>query len=112
MSRRSIVSVFLALLLLLTQQIGATHAYSHWLGTQATAAQLTPDDDAAHRKLGDLHKICAHCIAIAQLSTVIHSPVLMIAGVPLMSTVVAGPVVRPSFEDSTYGFQPRAPPLA
>jgi hypothetical protein len=112
MQRRSIVHVFLALLLLLTQQVGVTHVYTHWSDVDQQATQLTDEEHAEHRKRVAAHKVCAECVSVAQMGAAIASSAMTLA----LSTVSAGPVAVPSTlsacERTTCFFQSRAPPLA
>ncbi|MYM28514.1 hypothetical protein GTP58_09285 [Duganella sp. CY15W] len=115
MLRRStapIVHVLLALLLLLTQQVGVTHVYTHWLGAEQQNFQLTDADQAEHRKRVAVHKVCAECVSVAQIAAAITASPLTLA----ISTLSTGPVAMPATlaacERTTCAFQPRAPPLA
>ncbi|MTV36088.1 hypothetical protein [Duganella radicis] len=110
--RPPIVHVLLALLLLLTQQIGITHVYTHWSGAEQQNVQLTDEDQAEHRKRVAVHKVCAECVSVAQMAAAITSSPLTLA----VSTLSTGPVVieatLPACERTTCVFQSRAPPLA
>jgi hypothetical protein len=111
--RRPFVHMFLALLLLLTQQVGVTHIYSHWAGPeQQQNVQLTDEDQAEHRKRIAVHKVCAECVSVAQMAAAITSSPLTLA----ISTLSTGPVTVPSTlpacERTTCVFHSRAPPLA
>jgi hypothetical protein len=112
MRRRSLLPVLLALLLLFTQQIGVTHVYTHWMAIEPSVAQFTRDDHVAHRKQEAFHKICKQCVSVAQMASVIHSPILTIAGTRATSHAVLEPIPQLSCERTTCVFQPRAPPLA
>lgn len=114
--RLPIVHVLLALLLLLTQQIGVTHAYAHWSGAEQQNAQLigqlSDEDQAEHRKRVAVHKVCAECVSVAQMGAAITSSPLTLA----ISTLSTGPVTIPATlaacERTTCVFESRAPPLA
>jgi hypothetical protein len=112
MQRRSIVHVFLALLLLLTQQIGVTHVYTHWSDINQQVSQLSDEEHAEHRKSVAAHKLCAECVSVAQMAAAITSAPPML----VLATVGAGPVAVPTTmsacERTTCVFQSRAPPLA
>ena len=112
MQRRSIVHVFLALLLLFTQQIAVTHVYTHWADIDQQASQLSDEEHAEHRKRIAAHKACSECVSVAQMAVAITSSPLTLA----FSTVSAGPVTMPvtlsACERTTCFFQSRAPPLA
>ncbi|MYM22350.1 hypothetical protein GTP46_06815 [Duganella sp. FT135W] len=110
--RTPFVHVFLALLLLLTQQVGVTHVYSHWSGIEQQNLVLTDEDHAEHRKRVAVHKVCAECVSVAQMAAAITSSPLTLA----ISTLSTGPVHLPATlaacERTTCVFQSRAPPLA
>lgn len=112
MQRRSIVHVFLSLLLLLTQQIGVAHVYTHWSSIDRPAARLSEEEQAEHRKRIAAHKLCVECVSAAQIAAAITSspPTLE------LSTISAGPIAMPvtlsACERTTCFFQSRAPPLA
>lgn len=112
MLRRPLAHVILALLLLLTQQLGVTHVYTHWIGPEQQNVQLSDDDEEAeHRKRLAAHKMCAECVSVAQMAAAIISAPLTLA----MSTLSNGPVTLevtlPACERTTCVFQSRAPPL-
>ncbi len=110
--RLPIVHVLLALLLLLTQQIGVTHAYTHWSGAEQQNVQLTDEDQAEHRKRVAVHKVCSECVSVAQMGAAITSSPLTLA----ISTLSTGPVTiqatLAACQRTTCVFQSRAPPLA
>ena len=112
-SRRPFVHLFLALLLLLTQQVGVTHIYSHWDGIeQQQNVQLSDEDHAEHRKRVAVHKVCAECVSVAQMSAAITSSPLTLAISTLSTGPVTVPTTLPACERTTCVFQSRAPPLA
>jgi hypothetical protein len=113
MIRRSFTHVFLALLLLLTQQVGVTHVYSHWSGIeQPQNVELTEEDHAEHRKRVAVHKVCAECVSVAQMAAAITSSPLTLAISTLSTGPVTVPTTLPACERTTCVFQSRAPPLA
>ena len=71
--RRPIVFVLLSLLLVLTQQMGFTHALSHWSAQRTSeTAQLTAhlnDDDGDGPKSQSFDQSCEQCLAFAQIGT-------------------------------------------
>ncbi|MYN25318.1 hypothetical protein [Duganella levis] len=112
-SRRPFVHLFLALLLLLTQQVGVTHIYSHWDGIeQQQNVQLSDEDHAEHRKRVAVHKVCAECVSVAQMAAAITSSPLTLAISTLSTGPVTVPTTLPACERTTCVFQSRAPPLA
>lgn len=114
--RRHIVHAFLALLLLLTQQLGVTHVYSHFGGAEQLGAQqfvqLSDEDQAEHRKRIAVHKVCAECMTVAQMGAAITSTPLTLALSTLSTGPVTLPVTLPACERTTCVFQSRAPPVA
>jgi hypothetical protein len=113
MTRRTFTHVFLAILLLLTQQVGVTHVYSHWSGIeQQQNVQLTEEDHAEHRKRVAVHKVCAECVSVAQMAAGITSSPLTLAISTLSTGPVTVPTTLPACERTTCVFQSRAPPLA
>lgn len=114
--RRPIVHVFLALLLLLTQQLGVTHVYSHWSGAEQLSArqsaQLSEEEQSEHRKRIAVHKVCAECMSVAQLGAAITSAPLTLALTTLSTGPVTLQVTLPACERTVCVFQSRAPPLA
>jgi len=115
MHRRPIIHVFLAFLLLFTQQIGATHVYSHWIGITKSAqsgAEFTSEEQAEHRKRIAVHKACAECVTVSQIAAALTSPPVTIVVVAVGSGVIATPATLSACERTVCVFQSRAPPLA
>lgn len=112
MHRRPIIHVLLAFLLLFTQQIGVTHVYSHWTDAGRLAASLTSEEQSEHRKRIAVHKACAECVSVAQMSAAITSPQVTIAVVALGGGAVGVPATLSACERTVCVFQSRAPPLA
>lgn len=111
--RLPIVHVLFALLLLLTQQVGVTHVYSHWSGIEQQSVELLSDQDQAeHRKRVAVHKVCAECVSVAQMAAAIVSAPLTLAISNLSAGAVAIPATLAACERTTCVFQSRAPPLA
>jgi hypothetical protein len=114
--RLPIVHVLLALLLLLTQQIGVTHVYTHWIGAEQKNVQLlgelSDEDQAEHRKRVAVHKVCAECVSVAQMAAAITSSPPTLAISTLGSAPIALPATLAACERTTCVFQSRAPPLA
>lgn len=110
--RRSIVHALLSLLLLVSQQIGATHGYSHWSALQHAAAAVHQGDggNSAKQLASDLS--CTECLSLAQIAVAIGSPGLAF-GVGLLAY---GPVTLPqtlsACARTVCVFQSRAPPQA
>ncbi|NYE60295.1 hypothetical protein FHW58_001447 [Duganella sp. 1224] len=109
---RPFVHVFLALLLLLTQQVGVAHIYTHWIGAEQQELQLTEEGQAEHRKRLAVHKVCAECVSVAQMAAAITSSPLTLAISTLSTGPVTVPATLPACERTTCVFHSRAPPLA
>ena len=112
MHRRPIIHVFLALLLLFTQQVGTTHVYSHWIGVSQSDTAFSSEEQAEHRKRIAVHKACAECVSVAQMAAAVTSPPVTLAVVALGGGVVATPATLSACERTVCVFQSRAPPLA
>jgi hypothetical protein len=112
MHRRSIIHVFLAFLLLFTQQIGAAHVYSHWIDVAQSGAEFSSEEQAETRKRIAVHKVCAECVTVAQVSAALTSPAMTVAVVAIGSGVIATPATLTACERTVCVFQSRAPPLA
>ncbi len=118
-ARRSLVHVLLSLLLLLSQQLGATHVYSHW-GDATVQAVLSQADDGRAQDRGDdgagsttlAHRSCAHCLSIAQIAVAVGSPILTVAARPFTFGPISVPATVSACLRTTCVFQSRAPPLA
>lgn len=113
MYRRAIAHAFLALFLLLSQQLGITHVYTHWNGSEQQQVQLADDDEESeHRKRLAAHKMCAECVSVAQMAAAITTTPLTLAISTLSNGPVTLPVTLPACERTVCVFQSRAPPLA
>jgi len=112
MHRRPIIHVFLAFLLLFTQQIGVAHVCSHWVGVTQSGAEFNSEEQAEHRKRLAVHKVCAECVTVAQVAAALTSPPVTVAVVAIGGGVIATPATLTACERTVCVFQSRAPPLA
>lgn len=116
MYRRRLVHACLALLLLLTQQLGVAHVYSHWGGAEPlsglVAADLSDEEQAEQRKRVAVDKVCAECLSVAQMAAAVPTAPLTLALSALGAGPVALPVTLPACERTVRVFDSRAPPLA
>ncbi|MRW92000.1 hypothetical protein GJ699_18565 [Duganella sp. FT80W] len=113
MMRRTFLHSLLALLLLLTQQLGVTHVYTHLVAAEQQNLQLSDEDqESEHRKRIAAHKMCAECVSVAQMAAAITTAPLTLAISTLSSGPVSLPVTLPACERTVCVFQSRAPPLA
>ncbi|MBC7514153.1 MAG: hypothetical protein H7234_06925 [Herminiimonas sp.] len=99
--RKSLLPLLLALLLLVAQQAGWTHALSH-LGDQTGSASQTKQVPA--------DKLCQQCLAFAQIGSALQRapltflvPPLEDCLTPVLAAMLAPVLLR-------CGFQSRAPP--
>jgi hypothetical protein len=113
--RRNLCHVLLSLLLVLSQQMGFTHALSHASAAVAAgpaqAIDQAADDTDGVTKLGLDHS-CAQCLAFAQIGsaadTRFYSFPLAIDGA---STAIAFVAAAPDGQRTVCGFLSRAPPV-
>jgi len=109
--RRPIVFVLLSLLLVLSQQMGITHALSHWSGQRTIeTAQLGADNDGTP-KAQSFDQSCEQCLAFAQIGTPhdVNVYSFPVAGVDA-SAVAADPALVLS-QRTVFAFRSRAPPV-
>lgn len=104
--------LLLSLLLLVSQQIGMTHGYTHLsvAGEGGARANVASEADKGSKRLADLS--CDDCLSIAQIAVAIGSPILTAAASPFSFGPVATPATLVSCLRTTCVFQPRAPPQA
>lgn len=112
MKRSLFLRVLLALLMLLSQQMAASHAMSHWAGTADKSAQFKTDSkqnpsNGIAQELG-----CSQCFAYAQMASAIGSPAY--ASLVVNIRFVHGAVLAPTADciRTVCVFQSRAPPQA
>jgi len=112
-ANRHFLHVLLALLLVLSQQLGMAHAVSHWSdfrhgGEQQQAADV--DGNGLSAGLALDHN-CSQCAAFASLATAIHTPSFTFPAVDY-SAPQAG-VVLPQLDGTrtARAYDSRAPPL-
>jgi hypothetical protein len=113
--RRPIVFVLLSLLLVLTQQMGFTHALSHWSGQRTSeTAQLTAqmsDDDEDGPKAQSFDQSCEQCLAFAQIGTPLD---VHVYSFPVTSSDAAAVAADPTLalcQRTVCVFRSRAPPV-
>ena len=114
-----LIALTLALLLLLTQQLGLQHLLSHGLKTAAVAdtnAQIA--HPAAHTAAGDAKATdvaadsrCLACLALLVLGTATLPALLRWAARVLRSAALGAPVVYTVRRGAGAPYLARAPPL-
>jgi hypothetical protein len=113
--RRPIVFVLLSLLLVLTQQMGFTHALSHWSGQRTTeTAQLTAqqgDDVDGAPKAQSFDQSCEQCLAFAQIGTPLNVQVHSFSVTGNAASAVAPVQALALCQRTVCVFHSRAPPV-
>ncbi|MES3020185.1 MAG: hypothetical protein V4857_01240 [Pseudomonadota bacterium] len=113
MNRRSVIRVLLSLLLLLSQQMAASHALSHYSGklgnTPASSAQQADERDLSSSFAQD--PSCDECLAFAQLSGALGSNTRNAVAEANASCRVEHRSNRAAVERTTCHFHSRAPPV-
>ncbi|PWF55735.1 hypothetical protein [Massilia glaciei] len=114
MKRRSVIHVLLSLLLLLSQQMAAAHAMSHFSGklgnTPASLAQQQTDRlDLSGSFAQD--PSCDECLAFAQLSGTLGSDTRNAIAEANAGCHVEHRSNRAAVERTTCHFRSRAPPV-
>lgn len=108
---RSLVHVFLSLLLLVSQQLSLGHAYSHWSDVQESLSRQL-DANGGKPSKPALHEQCGQCAASAQVAFALPATVRRFIPAELAYAV---PRLAPTPGICLLAacpFQQRAPPLA
>lgn len=111
MNRAFVLRVLLSLLLLVTQQMGASHAMSHWAGARTTAQSRAEATHKPSKVVAD-DQGCAQCLAYAQVSSALASPAHRL---PALAPASFDPLAAARLSDcarTVCVFQSRAPPQA
>ena len=112
-ANRNLLHVLLAVLLVLSQQLGMAHAVSHWSDFRSASEQQATDVDGSGLSAGlALDHNCSQCAAFASLASAIHTPSFTFPSVDY-SAPQAG-VALPQLADArgARAYDSRAPPLA
>lgn len=113
MKRHVFVRILLSLLLLVTQQMSLSHAFTHLAAAQPPAVQgQQGDDDGGASKNLAVDPSCQQCLAFAQLAGPLGStpPAFALPALSDSHFLLAVADGRP--RHSACPFQSRAPPLA
>jgi hypothetical protein len=117
MTRPAFFRILLSLLLLLTQQMAATHAMSHW-SARAGVAEASQshgresDSESSLSRAFALDQTCDQCLAFAQLAGPLgHTPRAFVP-VELVSGAAIASLDQPSCARTVCVFRSRAPPQA
>jgi NADH:ubiquinone oxidoreductase subunit 4 (subunit M) len=113
-----LIALALALLLLLTQQLGLQHLLSHGLSNAALVAVAATSAHTAHTAASDATAtdatadgLCQACLALVVLGTATLPALLRWATRVLRSAAPAAPVVRAVRRGAGAPYLARAPPL-
>jgi hypothetical protein len=109
---RSLVHVFLSLLLLVSQQLSLGHAYSHWNDVQETLTQQSADKSGGKPSKQILHEQCGQCAASAQAAFALPAAVRHFIPAELAYAVPSLTPTPGICLLASCPFQPRGPPLA
>jgi len=110
--RRNIVYALLSLLLVLSQQMGLTHAVSHVSGQRHGTEQVEERDDASTSRGKALDQNCSQCLAFAQMASVLATPSSTFPAMEHKAPQVAIADVPQACQRTVCVFQSRAPPQA
>jgi hypothetical protein len=113
-ANRHILHVVLALLLVLSQQLGMAHAVSHWSDYRQGQEQLQERDGADGILSAGLaldHN-CSQCAAFAQLATAIHTPSFTFPAIESRAPQALAVSSPPARAPAARAYDSRAPPLA
>ncbi|MGW8392337.1 hypothetical protein [Pseudoduganella sp. HUAS MS19] len=112
-ANRHLLHVLLAMLLVLSQQLGMAHAVSHWSdfrhGTEQQASEL--DGYGLSAGLALDHN-CSQCAAFASLATAIHTPSFTFPTVDYSAPQAGAALPQLHSARIARAYDSRAPPLA
>jgi hypothetical protein len=94
-------AIFLALLLLLTQQMGFAHAISHLSDFSSSSVKV---------KQVPSEQVCEHCLAFAQVGSALSSDAGLFQATPLAPEVALPRATQTYVARTVCVFQSRAPP--
>lgn len=119
MTRQAFIRVLLSLLLLITQQMAASHALSHW---GATLGGKKQGHTQVHQSEGEgesdlsrafaLDQTCDQCLAFAQLVGPLGNTPRAFAPPDLEATAFAASAGHSACARTICAFRSRAPPQA
>ena len=129
MTRQAFYRILLSLLLLITQQMAASHAMSHWgamLGAASSQARLlggpaadgaanvaaNVDDETDLSRTFALHHSCDKCLELAQFVAPLAGKPTAFAAPDLVDVAISTTVDHPATARTVCAFRSRAPPQA
>lgn len=121
LTRRSIAYALLSLLLVLSQQMGISHALSHWPdGRQAERVLRQVQNQQQNREANQeqrrakslpLEQSCAQCLAFAQIGSALDSPFHVFPSTHAAASAVSAIAAQPACRRRPCVYQSRAPPI-
>lgn len=118
MTRQAFNRILLSLLLLITQQMAASHAMSHWtaamgLGKGAATAQAHQAAETSDlSRAFALDQSCDQCLAFAQLVGPLSNTPRAFVPPDMVAIAIATAVGQPACARTICAFRSRAPPQA
>lgn len=112
-ANRHLFHAFLALLLVLSQQLGMMHAVSHWSDFRSGSEQQAADANEPGLSAGlALDHNCSQCAAFASLATAIGTPHYSFLALDASAPQAGAPLAAPHGARAGRAYDSRAPPLA
>ena len=113
-ANRHFLHVLLAVLLVLSQQLGMAHAVSHWSDFRnGSEQQLAADSGDSGVSAGlALDHNCSQCAAFASLATAIHTPSFTFPAVDYSAPQAGVALPQLLGARTARAYDSRAPPLA
>jgi len=110
---RHFLHVLLAVLLVLSQQLGMAHAVSHWSDFRHSSEQQQASDvDGNGISAGlALDHNCSECAAFASLASAIHTPSFTFPSVDYSAPQAGVALLQPTGARTARAYDSRAPPL-
>lgn len=119
LNRRSIAYALLSLLLVLSQQMGISHALSHWpdrgqaertLQLEQAGAQGQSQEQRRAKSLS-LEQSCAQCLAFAQIGSALDSPFQSFPSTHAATSAVSAIAEQAACRRRPCVYLSRAPPI-
>ncbi|MCE3262457.1 MAG: hypothetical protein K0R43_1536 [Pseudoduganella sp.] len=111
-ANRHLFHVFLALLLVLSQQLGMAHAVSHWSDFRHGGEQqaLSGNEPGLSAGLALDHN-CSQCAAFASLANAVGTPHHAVLALDYTAPQAGAALAQPHGARSARAYDSRAPPL-
>jgi hypothetical protein len=112
-ANRHLFHVFLALLLVLSQQLGMVHAVSHWSDFRPGGAPQAVDASEPGLSAGlALDHNCSQCAAFASLASAVGTPSYSFPVLDSSAPQAGAALAEPHSARTVRAYDSRAPPLA